>query len=448
MLPAVLWTAGCFDAHAVDEGPWIIDDFEDGDLNPADRNFGPWVAFTWPQQNVHDPVLDDGDQSTFSLALDVNVFNPADGSADSVGAGVQTGLAVTPEDLSRFSEMVFSAKTRPRCSRVAQHDQLLGAPRLQHGAAPIGTGRPPAISMPSNCSTSRRTGSWSSYPCRVLFATLPVNARSGRARPPASGTSTSLISKSNRFWRPVNRPLAGWTSTRSAFGEIDGGLPMKASSVSVMFVVFVASSCFDAHQVDPGVLVVDDFDHGAFPVDSTFLPWQCFSFNPNGTRTYSCVYDNDTPTYGSMYSLRLDFEVADPMNGIREYGGAGLVTYSLFGLWQDFTAFATLGFGARLQSGIPALPSNTNVNVVLGCSTLADGTPAVNRYVVQRLEVRRRRELGAGRGVVRQFQPGYRDQAGAWLTASGGSIRSPSRSCRTSRTVSRPPAPSISTTST
>lgn len=158
---------------------------------------------------------------------------------------------------------------------------------------------------------------------------------------------------------------------------------MRCLFVSVVMVVFLASSCFDAHQVDPGVLVIDDFEHGAFPVDSTFLPWQCFSFNPNGQRTYSCAYDTDTPIDGSMYSLRLGFEIADAMNGTREYGGVGLVTYSLFGLWQDFTPFATLGFGARVQSGIPALPSNTNVNVVLGCSTLADGTPAARRFVVQ-----------------------------------------------------------------
>jgi hypothetical protein len=146
-------------------------------------------------------------------------------------------------------------------------------------------------------------------------------------------------------------------------------------------VAFVGSACFDAHQVDPGVLMLDDFDHGPFPADSTFMPWMCFSFNPNG-QMFSCADDGDTPD-GSEYSLRLDFTVADPVNGVRDWGGAGLVTYAPFGLYRDVTVFATLGFDARVQSGIPVLPNTATFNIVFGCSTLVDGTAPENLYVVQ-----------------------------------------------------------------
>jgi hypothetical protein len=159
-------------------------------------------------------------------------------------------------------------------------------------------------------------------------------------------------------------------------------------------VALVATSCFDAPKVDPGVLMIDNFDEGAFPVDSTFLPWQCFLFNADGQQTYSCAYD--TATYdGSKYSLRLDFKVADPMNNIGDRGGASLVTYAPFGLYQDVTDFATLGFDVRVQSGSPALPIGAAINVVLGCSTLAEEI-ASNRYVVQNWNIDPSGGWGAG----------------------------------------------------
>jgi hypothetical protein len=112
-LPVVLGATGCFDVHSVDPGPWVIDDFEDGDLNPADRNFGPWNCYAGPPPNPCITGLDSGDQSTFSLALDFTLVNPASGSANAVFAGVQTGTAAAPEDFSRFSGMVFSGKVVP-----------------------------------------------------------------------------------------------------------------------------------------------------------------------------------------------------------------------------------------------------------------------------------------------------------------------------------------------
>ncbi len=154
-----------------------------------------------------------------------------------------------------------------------------------------------------------------------------------------------------------------------------------SAALVAVAVAAITSSCFDAHQVDPGVLMLDDFDHGAFPDDSTFLPWQCFSFNPTGQK-FSCAYDNDTPD-GSAFSMHLDFTVVDPTNGVRDWGGAALVTYAPFGLYRDVTPFTTLAFDGRVQSGIPVLPNAATFNVVLGCSTLVDGNAALNHYVVQ-----------------------------------------------------------------
>lgn len=149
-------------------------------------------------------------------------------------------------------------------------------------------------------------------------------------------------------------------------------------------VAFVASSCFDAHQVDPGVLMIDDFDHGPFPTDSTFVPWMCYAYNPRTNQNYTCAYDNTDTFDGSKYSLRLDFEVTDPVNLMMDHGGAGLATYAPFGLQQDFTAFTTLGFDARLQSGIPVLPGAATLSVAIGCSTahLTDGSAPGDLYVV------------------------------------------------------------------
>jgi len=111
ILPAVLAMAGCFDVHSVD-GPWVIDDFEDGDLKPADPRFGPWFCYTFSPPNQYCHLgLDAGDQSRGSLALDFALVDPSqDVGQQFGGVGVQTGTAAAPRNLSRFSEMVFTSK--------------------------------------------------------------------------------------------------------------------------------------------------------------------------------------------------------------------------------------------------------------------------------------------------------------------------------------------------
>lgn len=95
--------------------------------------------------------------------------------------------------------------------------------------------------------------------------------------------------------------------------------------------VVSATGCFDVHSVPPGSLVIDNFDDGAFPADATF------------------------------------------------------VTYGAAGLFRDVTDFATLGFDAEIDSGNPPLPSDAQLQVQLGCSTvrLTDGSEPGDVYLLQ-----------------------------------------------------------------
>jgi hypothetical protein len=105
-----LGTMGCFDVHSVGS-PWVIDDFEDGDFKPADPNFGLWRCSSFDESTTDNCNygLDRGDDSAYSLFLDFTVADSPDGVPQQGGAQLQTG-AVAPEDLSRFNEMVLSAK--------------------------------------------------------------------------------------------------------------------------------------------------------------------------------------------------------------------------------------------------------------------------------------------------------------------------------------------------
>jgi hypothetical protein len=151
-------------------------------------------------------------------------------------------------------------------------------------------------------------------------------------------------------------------------------------------VVLGAAGCFDVRSVDPGSLLIDNFDDGAFPADSMFIPWMCYSFNPPTNQNFSCRYDTDTLD-GSAHSLRLDFRVDDPPDTdmSRQYGGAGLATYGTPGLYQDVTGFGQLWFDAEVQSGNPALSSDAILYAQLGCSTvlLTDGSEPGDYFLLQ-----------------------------------------------------------------
>jgi hypothetical protein len=123
-----------------------------------------------------------------------------------------------------------------------------------------------------------------------------------------------------------------------------------------------AAGCFDVNQIDPGVLLIDNFEDGdALPADSQFGLWQCGSFNPNN-QDFSCGLDVG---YNSLYSLALKFNIVDPPDGQQQFGGAQLLTYTIDP--QDFSGFHDLVFSGELSSGVPALPSQARLDVELFC---------------------------------------------------------------------------------
>jgi hypothetical protein len=113
-LLSALVAAGCFDVHSVETGPLVIDDFEDGDLDPADPTFGRWGCEKFPLPADHDYRCDiDGvgyQRSDGSLYIDATIEDPPDdGKQQHGGAFLQT-VATKPKDIRQFSQLVFAAK--------------------------------------------------------------------------------------------------------------------------------------------------------------------------------------------------------------------------------------------------------------------------------------------------------------------------------------------------
>jgi hypothetical protein len=104
--------AGCFEARLRDPGPFVIDDFEDGDLNPELPAFEPWTAYA-----INDPIatvvpaLGAGAPGSvaFGLTLDFHIEDPPDGKQEHGGAALWIH-GDTPLDLSPYQTFVFSAK--------------------------------------------------------------------------------------------------------------------------------------------------------------------------------------------------------------------------------------------------------------------------------------------------------------------------------------------------
>jgi hypothetical protein len=140
-LTTALGATGCFDVHSVG-GPWVIDDFEDGDLRPADLNFGPWGCVSYNETTTDNCSygLDFGDASAYSLFLDFTVTDSPGGVQQQGGAALVTGTA-RPENLSRFDEMVFSTRlvsgTPPLPPSAALYVQLgCSSAQADNGSSP------------------------------------------------------------------------------------------------------------------------------------------------------------------------------------------------------------------------------------------------------------------------------------------------------------------------
>jgi len=124
------------------------------------------------------------------------------------------------------------------------------------------------------------------------------------------------------------------------------------------------AGCFDVHSVDPGPLVLDDFEDGNLePADPNFTRWSCRRFNPDTSEGVTC--DHDSPGYQGPYSLYLRSTVEDVPNSRMDHGGAALVT-RVAGPLVDMTRFQKITFSAKVESVEP-LPAEAQLLVELGC---------------------------------------------------------------------------------
>jgi len=157
------------------------------------------------------------------------------------------------------------------------------------------------------------------------------------------------------------------------------------SRAAAMLVVtaLAAPACFDVHTVQPPIFPIDDFDDGDLrPLAPNFAEWICYIFNADRDGA-ACTLDHDEGDH-SPFSLSLSFTVHDPANATQQDGGAGLATYA--SQPEDLTRFLGLNFHIRLDSGVPALPVDTVVDVEIGCQTAkpAPGSSTMhNLYVLQ-----------------------------------------------------------------
>jgi hypothetical protein len=132
---ALLGAAGCFDVRTVDAVPLVIDDFDDGDLVPADSALPMWTCFNFNPSTPDGFTCghDIGYQSDYSLFLQATITDPPDKLQQNGGAGVAT-FGDTPQDFSRFRELVLSVA-------------------LEYGDPPL-LG-PPTVHVDLGCSTAR-----------------------------------------------------------------------------------------------------------------------------------------------------------------------------------------------------------------------------------------------------------------------------------------------------
>ncbi len=154
------------------------------------------------------------------------------------------------------------------------------------------------------------------------------------------------------------------------------------NAAGLLLLLLAAPACFDVATVDPGAVVIDDFDDGDFvPMMSELRHWQCYAFNPSSNRDYRCDH---TSGHLSPYSLFVEFSLQDPPDGVQQYGGAGVGTIPA-SVPIDMTPYGELIMSAKLQSGSPSIPSEARLYVELYCGTVESESGALvsNFYVVQ-----------------------------------------------------------------
>jgi hypothetical protein len=151
------------------------------------------------------------------------------------------------------------------------------------------------------------------------------------------------------------------------------------TNAAVFLMALAAPACFSVDTVDPGVVMIDDFDDGDFvPTMTELFYWQCYSFNPSTNKDFRCDH---TDGYLSPYSLFVEFSLEDPPDGVQQYPGAGLAAWG--STTVDFSRYRELDISVKLQSGSPPIPSEARVYIELDCKNLESegGEPKAGFYL-------------------------------------------------------------------
>jgi len=137
----------------------------------------------------------------------------------------------------------------------------------------------------------------------------------------------------------------------------------RLGRAAVLPMLLALPACYAVDTVDPGDVIIDDFDDGDYvPTMSELEYWQCYSFNPSTNQNYRCGHDLG---YQSPYSLFVDFNLQDPPDGIQQYPGAGLGAWAN-GSTVDFTRYRELDISLKFQNGTLPVP-NALVYIELDC---------------------------------------------------------------------------------
>jgi hypothetical protein len=181
----VLAAPACFDARLRDPGPFVVDDFEDGDFTPELPGFGEWMgyAINAPGATVDRGLVEGAPGSAaFGLNLDFRVDDPADGKQQHGGAGLVT-RGRDPLDLGPYQTFVFSAK-------LASGATALPSDALLYIELGCSTAIAPDGSSPSDIyvvTGARYTASWQQFRLDVTAFGFPpwntsISAQGGPAR--------------------------------------------------------------------------------------------------------------------------------------------------------------------------------------------------------------------------------------------------------------------------
>jgi hypothetical protein len=102
-------SVGCFDVRAVDPGPPVLDDFEDGDLTPSYPPFTDWSCGEFQPDAMLDCDVSEGFESSFSLSTAFSISDPLDAIQQHGGVYIAT-YADRPIDLRGLSVITFDIR--------------------------------------------------------------------------------------------------------------------------------------------------------------------------------------------------------------------------------------------------------------------------------------------------------------------------------------------------